>query len=245
MANSHDSPQNSMVKIRNSYPLQQAAQSAKPSSKGVLLFEDLLWFLYRRLNGRPPFTYFVARKVLWGMLSGELSLSAALHACNQINDAFARKHNVAVVHAAFDLLKGFDKYCMKFSAQYLPFSTESPDLAIRIPTDNFFVHDGRTIFPLFQLAKQDGPSNYQRGLMVGVATMALVRAGFDNPEVWIVDCSELPGTKVRAPRIYQPEHLIVPTEHEIGNYLSLLAEVHQFIALHTEDEIRERAGRSR
>lgn len=233
------------MKTRNTYPLQQAAQSAELSSKGVLVFEDFLWRLYRRLKGRPPFTYYVARKVLWGRLRGELSLSAALHACGQIKNEFARKHNTDVVRAAFDLLQGFDKFCMGYSAQYLPFSIESPALAIRIPTENFFVHGGRTIFPLFQLAKTDAPSMYQRGLMVGIATIALARAGFDNPEVWIVDCSQLPATKVRSPRIYRSEHLIIPHEQEINDYLSLLAEVHQFIANHTEDEIRERAGRGR
>jgi hypothetical protein len=231
------------MRVRRNYPLQQAAQSATPSSKGVLLFEDLLWSLYRRLNGRPPFTYSVARKVLWGALRGDLPLSAAIHTCHQINDAFARKHNIAVVRAAFDLFKDFEKLCIEYSAQYLPFSVESPEMAIRIPTDNFFVHGGKTIFPLFQLAKIDAPSNYQRGLMVGIATIALARAGFDRPEVWIVDCSELPGTKVRSPRIYRAEHLIIPNEHEINDYLSLLAEVHEFLTHHTEDEIRARAGR--
>lgn len=220
-------------------------QTASRTNNRVPSFEELLWDVYRRLNGRPPFNYNVARQILWALISGALPLRAALHACAQIGTDLGRKHNTEVVSLAYELLKGYDKFCMEFSAQYLPFSSEQPDLAIRIPTNFFFVQNERTIFPLFQFSKVDAPSNYQRGYIVSLAQTALLRAGFDAAEVWLVDFSDLlvEGVKKRVPRIYLPEHLILPSEHEVSEYLSLLADVHQFIATHTKEEVAERAGR--
>lgn len=220
-------------------------QTASRTNNRVPPFEELLWDLYRRLNGRPPFNYNVARRILWAVVSGKLPLSAALHACEKIRNELGRKHNTEVVRLGFELLKGYDKFCMEFSAQYLSFSSEQPDLAIRVPSNFFFVQDQRTIFPLFQFSKVDAPTNHQRGYIVSLAQTALVRAGFDAAEVWLVDFSELlvDGVKKRAPRIYLPEHLILPSEAEVREYLSVLAEVHQFIGTHTKEEIAQRAGR--
>ncbi len=222
-------------------------QLASRTNNRVPTFEELLWGLYRRLKGRPPFNYHVARQILWALISGSLPLTAALHTCAKIRNELGRKHNTEVVKAAYELLKDFKKLCMGFNPQYLPFSAESPELAIRVPTNFFFIQDQRTIFPLFQFSKVDAPTNYQRGYIVSLAEEALIRAGFDAPEVWILDFSELPvgGKKMRVPRIYLPEHLILPSETEIKEYLSLLAEVHQFLNEHTEEEILLRTGHGR
>lgn len=223
--------------------LQLVGHTASRTGSEDLRFEQLLWKVYQRLKGRPPFSYDVARKILWAVLSGGLPLAAALTTCARIRNDLSRKHNTEVVKCSYDLLKGTEALCMKFGAQFLPFSAELPNLSIKIPTDRFFVLEGRTVFPLFQFSKVDAPTVHQLGYMVGLAHLALVRAGFDKPEVWIVNLSQIVKGGPRVPRIYHSEHLVIPNEHELNVYLTLLAEVYLFLSAHTEEEIRVRAGR--
>lgn len=158
------------------------------------------------------FNYNLARAIARALLSGGLTLTAALEACRRIRSEIGREANEEVIRLLCQTYIGHLYLCHKWPRRKVPFRQ---DMSVSFDARFYLVADGRPIVFFIQPRRAQGPSFAEFGCMAGIVKRVLFKDDFDGADLEIFDGSVPYGATARAARRYRLKDLIVPSDEEV------------------------------
>lgn len=151
------------------------------------------------LRSLPNFSYRAAVAVARAVFSGDISLEAAIRACQVGPSERGRRLNAEVAAIVHEIGQERIATCHSLPPGRLDVRS---DLAIPVRAPFYFVEKGRATLFFLQPRKTTMLTAEQLGTLTAVIRLVYARGDFEGVGLELLDCSQLPGSKSRQPRIY-------------------------------------------
>ena len=139
--------------------------------------------LHRFDEGQPPFSYDLSWRLAHALYGGDVSLAAALSACNRIKNTLGARCNADVVQIIWNDAQGAEYFCHPLKGKLFAIRK---DLAIPVKPRFYFVKNGIVYIFWLQPWKSFDLSTEQLGVLASVLKMTFVVDDFADAELYLL-----------------------------------------------------------
>lgn len=155
--------------------------------------------LHRLDADLPPFSYDPASRIAFPLYSGQITLKAALDACQRIKSPLGARCNAEVVEIMWRDAQQASFFCHRLKARLFPIRR---DLVIPVWPRFYFVRSDLVRLFWLQPWKVFDLTEEQLGVLASVIKLAFVVDDFEDAQLYLLDTSAAYATAVRRPRVF-------------------------------------------